>query len=394
VRLGCRLGAPTARIALLACAERCAPIPWQLDERDAEDRPVLDHGPEPTSDDVPETVDGNDEIVWMLEDSGRPMRSDEFPDAAQCGVEIALRFGELERRVYAFLWKTADPPLSPTAYVDYDPERDLVTGARSIVGLRGATPRYFALRSPAGEPTPNLLDRLKVRASARFLGLIPLHRNEDDLLTEFVAWKAGPIRVIRRQREWVRLGWGLRTPIFRNDSFAYRDFTELPVQLYLNYPPTYFFGAIEIQGVLDFRDLRGWQLVAGGSDRPLTIGSMGARERNALDQSSGDWFALAGQQATLIQTLTLSPSLATVKRQLVYRDDPDPQPPETVAGELPGVGYRLVDWRDVDRGAHSFTSTSYTVPPTYDIGQFLAEQRQELRIETNEIDSRFSARTN
>lgn len=377
----CLLGASIERLAVLACSERCAPIAWQLDERDGEDRPALDRGPEPNSDDSPGVLDDNDEILWMLEDAGRRIDTDEVPVLADCVLEVRLRLGELERWVYAFASRTPGPPRSPAMYVEYDPERDVVTGGRAIVGFRGATPQYFALRSVDAEPPRNLLDRLKVRAYARFLGLIPLWRNEDDLQTEFVAWKVGPIRVIRRQRQWVRLGWGLRTPIFRNDSFSYRDFSELPVSLRLNFPPTYFFLGIEIQGVLDFRDLRGWRLRTDRSNGPLPIGSITARQRTLLEQSSGDWFALFGDEVTLIQTLSVSPSLATVKRRLVYREEPAALPPEADRGEHPGVGYRLTDWGAVDRGVHWFTSTSYVAPPGYDVERFLAERSAELSIE-------------
>ena len=369
---------------MLACRERCVPIASQADERDAADLPVLDRGPEPNTDPSPGVLDENDEILFMLSDAGRRILPEEIPAAIDCLVEVRLSLGNAEGWVYAVV---SDPAgaVSPPPYVEYDPDRDAVTGARSVVGFRGATPRSFALRTRGGQP-PNLLDRLKVRAHARFLGLIPLSRDEDDLKTEFVAWKSGPIRVIRRQRQWVRLGWGLRTPIFRNDSFSYRDFSELPVSLVLNFPPTYFFGGIEIQGVLDFRGLNGWRLRSDGSIAPLPIGSITKRQSASLERSSGDWFALIGDEATLVQTLTVSPSLATVERRLVYREGTAAQPPEDDPGEHPGVGYRLTGWGAVDRGAHWFASTSYVLPAGYDVESFLAERIANLEMEARPLE--------
>ncbi len=382
--LDCLRGAAAETLAVVACAERCAPIPWQLDERDADGRLVLDQGPEPNPDDSPGVLDDADEIGWMLADAGRRMRPDEIPPGSRCAIEIALHQGDFAGWVYA-LSGPAPAPRAPDSYVQYDAVRDVIAGARVSMGFGSATPRYLALKGPPGAPERNLLDRLKVRAAARFLGVIPLWRDEDDLVTEIVGWRVGPIRVVRRQRQWVRLGWGLRTPIFRTDTVFYRDCADLPVHLRLNFPPTYFFGGIEIQGVLDFHDLRGWGVLAPGMVTPLPIGAMGAAEREALNERPGDWFALIGPDVTLVQVLTTGPTLASLRRRLVYREDSGGEPPESVRGELPGVGYRLTDWGGVDAGAHWFTSTSCALAAGADVERFLAARQLPVALESHAL---------
>jgi hypothetical protein len=366
-------------VAVFACSEKCEPIPWQLDERDPAGELALDQGPEPNLDQPPGVLDDNDILLWMASDLGRrtPVRS--LPSWADCVIQITARGRSFSGTVYV-VGGEQPAPRSPKSYVEYDPERDVITGARVETGFAGPTPTYFALRPAPGKTPVNLLDRLKVRAYARFLGIIPLRRDEDDLVTQMVSWRAGPIRVVRRQRQWIRLGWGLRTPIFRTDTLFYRDYSEIPVSLKLNFPPTYFFRAIEIQGVLDFRDLRGWRLLAAGLPSPLEIGSITWRERDRLNRLSGDWFALSSKAVTLVQTLSVSPSLASVSRRLVYRESRRGPEPESVPGEMPGVGYRLVDWGDVDRGHHWFVSASYALAPSADVGAFLAERRDDVAL--------------
>jgi hypothetical protein len=178
----------------------------------------------------------------------------------------------------------------------------------------------------------------------------------------------------------VQLGFGLRTPIFRTDTLFYRDYAYLPVHLRLNFPPTYFFGAIEVLGVLDFRDLRGWRLLAEGMKEPLLVGNLSKQQRRALNRLPGDWFAMLGPTVTLLQMLTTSPSLASIERTLAYRQETGWQKPERWKGEMPGVGYRLTDWSDVDEGHHWFASTSYARPPEVDVHHFLAAARQEPRL--------------
>jgi hypothetical protein len=375
--LACVDQARAVHTSVVACTDVCRPIPWQLDERDGGGRLCLDQGPEPNRDDPDGIVDRDDEILWMADDGGRRIRPQEIPADVVCAVEVAQRSGPAEEKwVYLFVWPSA-APRSAESYVHYDPRTDVVTGSRVGLGFGGPTPEYFALRPSANEPRVNLLDRLKVRASARFFGIIPLWRDEGDLRTEMVGWKAGPIRVVRRQRQWVVLGWGLRTPIFRTDTLFYRDYAYLPVHLRLNFPPTYFFRGIEVLGVLDFRDLGDWHLLAQGLPAALPIGTLDEEQRRDLNRRPGDWFALLGPSVTLVQMLTTSPSLATVERTLVLRRENGWQKPERWKGEMPGVGYRLTDWNGVDRGQHWFASTSYALPAGYDVHRFLAERHSE-----------------
>ncbi|MDX2168869.1 MAG: hypothetical protein SF182_17490 [Deltaproteobacteria bacterium] len=354
--LGCLRERREDELALFACAATCAPIPWQLDERDATGRWALDSGPEPNPDDAPQRLDDNDAVLWMAADGGRRAVLDELPPVAGCAVEIGAAQGDETRWVYA-LALPAPAPRSPLRYVDYDAARDLVFGERLALGFGAPTPRYLALRSPAGALGPNLLDRLKVRASARFFGLIPLGRDEDDIEWRFGAWRAGPIRVLRREYQWVRLGFGLRTPIFETESLITRNTIELPVRLRLNFPPTYFFSHIEVQAVLDFRDLHGWR-VAAADMPPRAVGVGG----DGLDGRRSDWIGLVGDDVTFVLELVLGESLRSLAPTLVYREQSDGPAPEEQMGEMPGIGFRLTEWSAIDRGTHGFAAVAYALP--------------------------------
>jgi len=381
--LGCLDGQSETAVELLACKETCAPIPWQLDERDGDGELALPDGPQPNPEVPSGVVDANDEILWMAADAGRRMRPDEVPHGARCGLAIELCEAAVTRWVYAF---AVPPPAarSPLRYVRYDPTRDTVESARVAIGFGAPTPRYLALRDGDGTIGPNLLDRLKVRASARFIGLIPLGRDEDDIQWIFGAWHAGAIRVVRREWQWVRLGWGLRTPIFRTESFVYRDYIELPVRLRLNFPPTYFFRGIEVQAALDFRDLQGWTVqTAQGSAG--AVGALSADDVDRLNQREVDWLALDGPITTLVLRLQLGDSLASLRRQILYREDDAGGAPETVPGEHPAIGFRLTDWSAVDRGQHGFTAFAYALPAGSDLEQFARDNAASIEITAKEI---------
>src|SRR5262249_28857787 len=157
----------------------------------------------------------NDLLVFMASDAGERAKPGQFPGHKPTAeVRIYDPIAATTRWAY-LLWYPSGAPRSPVSYVQYDPSADRVTGTRVSLGFNRGLPNYLAIRDRSTSEDTNLLDRLKVRASATFLwGLLRFSRNEDDLTTQFVGWHQGPIRVIRSQRQWIRLGWGIHSPTF------------------------------------------------------------------------------------------------------------------------------------------------------------------------------------
>jgi len=389
--LGLFDGCAVERLALLACKDNsgreiCEPVPFQIDEVDAQGHWVLDQGPQPNPEDPPEVLDANDRLLFMAGDAhDRVGRADLPPDTA--AIEISVRDPLTGETDWAYFLAYRDrAPRSVRSYVAYDPATDRVRGQRVTLGFRHGVPGYLAVDGTDvladGPAATSVLDRFKVRATATFLwGLIRFSRNEDDVTSEFVAWRQGPIRVIRRQRQWVRIGWGIHSPTFGSYTYFYRDSAELPVSLYLNFPPTYFFGDIEVRAFLDFRDLRTWSVLVPDLSEPIAVDGVMTAQKERLNQLPGSWFALRGPHVTLVQMLDVGASLASVRRRLVYNETSTPHdPPEEVPGEEPAIGYRLDRWEHVGAGAHQLASTSYALPPDLDVRQFMAARRVPLGV--------------
>lgn len=373
-------GAALPQLTVVACRPVCAPIPWQLDERDASGSFVLEHGAVPNLDDPPGVVDANDLILFMASDLGQRAADHALPLGCVSATEVEATDPRTGSRGWAYLLRFPyAAPQSSTSYVHYDAAADRLDGASVALAFARGTPRVLAHRS--GEDEVNLLDRMKIRASASFLwGLVTLRRTEDDVLTLPVAWHAGPIRIIRRQSVWIRLGWRWRTPIFAVDTFFNRDFAEMPVTLHLNFSPRLLFGKVAIRVSLDFRDLRGWQVETADGGRVAVDGTMSA-DKSAFARQEGRWFALHGPDLTLAQTLTLSPSLSGVRPRLYYRESlAADDPPESVRGALPEIGYTLTAWDQVSSGDHWFAANAYALPREQDVGEFMDLLHAPLRV--------------
>ena len=360
-------GVAIERVGVLACAsDACRPIPFQVDERDAEGRWVLDQGPEPTQDEPPGLIDDNDVLLFNAEDAGDRAARRNLPNGPVAEIRVHDPLSGVTRWAYVVGFGQR-APRADVNYVQYDPTTDRVRGSRVSLGFSDGVPAYLAI-----EEGPNLLDRLKVRASATFLfGLIHFARSEADLRTEFMGWHAGPIRVIRAQRQWVRLGWGIHSPTFGSYTYFYRDRAELPVGLRLNFPPTYFFADIVVRVVLDFRGLHGWLLQVPSVAESIRLDGQTTPTKEALNRATDSWFALRGPHITLVQTMEVSSSLATVRRRFFFHESVAASPPEALPGEQPGIGWQLDQWEHVGAGTHELSAVSYALPGDVDVRQFM-----------------------
>jgi hypothetical protein len=343
-RLG---GAPIARLGVLSSrGGRFAPIPFQVDERRGR-KIALPNGAEPTADDKPGVLDFEDLLVFMACDAGEQRSIADLEEAvgpAGAGASWReLRIEDPLGRASGFVYVVAAdaPPVTEERYVTYDAGGDLVRTARYRIGLVNALPTYFALASGTAV-TPNLIDGLRLRAEATLLANLAHWRlNEQQGHHELIAWRVGPVRVIRRSRHHVVVGLGIRLTAGVANTYFYPRHVYGPGSLKLPFSPGVLFREISAYGGVDGRDLRGWRYHAPGTPEKglLVDGHMDDVER--AFSSSGDWFVLAHHDGALLFVTRMSENLRRViSLGLVYRDDASrPNSPESVPGTVPLAGY-------------------------------------------------------
>ena len=358
-----RLGGPSiARLGLLAFRGGSgAPIPFQIDERIGS-KLALPEGPEPLQDDKPGIFDPDDNLVFMACDAGDQVSPETLARAlTAAGTVSAWREIRIEdpydhRAAFVYLVVAEHPPISDRRYVEYDAAHDIVSTARYRVGLVGALPVYFAL-ALAGPLGPNLLDGLRLRAQGTLrAGLATKTLDEQQGRHELIAWKAGPVRVVRRSRHHIYIGLGIYLTAGLAHTYFYAEHIFGPGSLKLPFSPQLFFRDINAWGGADFRDLRGWRYHAPGvPPKGFRIdGHMDAAER-AFD-AKGGWFLLEhGDMAFLVAT-SLSESLAKVLtlRPVYLDDETAAAPPERVVGSVPLVGFRARDVQRLPAGRYRF----------------------------------------
>ncbi len=357
------------KVGLIAFRDgHAAPIPFQVEEKRGR-KIAMPGGSEPTEDDRPGLLDPDDLLVFMACDAGERQDAarvekalaEHAPLTAWREIEVT---DPLDHQVgYVYLALSDRPPTTARRYVTYEPRGDLVRAARYRIGLVNALPTYFALVTD-GAPGPNLLDGLRLRAEATLradLAHWTLNERQGD--HELIAWRDGPVRVIRRSRHQVAIGLGIKLTAGIAHTYFYPRHVVGPGSLKLPFSPGLLFRHITAFGGADVRDLRGWRYYAPGVPQKgfLVDGHMDEVERAFA--GSGDWFVLSRGDQGLLFVTRMSENLArAVPLRLVYRDDgAEASPPEEVPGTVPLVGYEGRHVETLPGGRYQFALRVYVL---------------------------------
>jgi len=385
-------GTPIAQLALLAFhGDHSHPIPFPVDQRTGR-KLALPEGREPTRAAHPGVIGPDDLVVFMACDAGERAAPAEVAKLGSLSREIHLDDPVDHRSGFAYLVKADAPPASGARYVAYEPRGDLVTTARYRVGMVDALPNYFAIGSD-GALGPNLLDGLRLRADATLLAdLAHWHLTEQQGDHQLVAWKAGPVRVVRRSVHQVRIGLGIHLTAARAHSYFYPRHVFGPGSMKLPISPGWVFRDLAAFGGADFRDLRGWRYHAPGTPPEgfHVDGHMDEAER-AYD-ATGEWFVLAhGEQALMMVTRMSENLRRAIRVKLVYVDDAERHaPPENVPGSVPLVGYRGLDVERLPPDRYQFQLRIFNLTPYHagDERRVLAQLDAPLRVDVTPPDAR------
>ncbi len=264
-----------------------------------------------------------------------------------------------------FVYLGVDPALAVAAKdeVDYEPADDVIRADRYTTGFASPQTDYFSLADGKGHERGNLIDRLKARVEAKFLfGLVRFVRDESQVSETVLGAIDGPIRVVRRSRLAIEIGWGIPAPEILSDDYFYADHAEGPVHINLPFSLAYVFGDLDVEIFLDFRDLEDFEVRTRHSPEPLARVGEGTKLAGTV---LTDCFALRRGDVGFLHRLRFGPTLRPLVTELVYRDDPTLEdPPEDVPGARPAIGYRMTGWNAVGRGRHEIWLDMYVVDGT------------------------------
>jgi hypothetical protein len=243
-------------------------------------------------------------------------------------------------------------PHSP--YTHYNSHADKVDTERYSLAFSGTPlPSFLAFVDRIGDTGTNLINGIRVIGEVRFLkGLLTLRRTDQQIRSEVLAYRHGPIRTIRRARYWIPLPLGFRTS-GRIDVMFYRDVVEGTTVVRLKVPPRLILADGEVQAYFRFLDLSGARLIIEGQENVGVVnGHMDDAERT-LHQRPVRWAALKLQNGrTLLLIARLEGVLQRLEQRLYYDDA---AASGTQNSGTPAFGFEFSGVNELETGTHQLS---------------------------------------
>ena len=375
-------GAELSRLRLLSSRNgKLTPIPFQIDQKNVEndwvwdvipESPELDDGfndetsfrvehrkdlthdnQDPPGKDI---FDTNDVVVFLVKDAGDQDREAVLQLGAKrlVELEIADPVDQGKGWVYLAWFESGAPALSDVRYVRYEPANFRVSG-----------PQHEFLYSP--DHTMVLddfrLGGVSVLTENRIRGevtagvgpmVLDIEFSEKTIKGYNAGYIEGPVRIIKRSVEHIRLGPGIVSPAVNCDHFHYPWHAEIPVLISKRFPVR----QVSIRATSIFRASKFIRAEVDGVVKPIILGK-GSTQGNLLAENPEvDWIALTGDGISVINSvkvpekhrghLDVSPWLVNVT------GTPDTEATKSVAGVEAGYLIKTTDKTpDGDHVIHS-----------------------------------------
>jgi hypothetical protein len=374
------LGKDISSLSLFAASGgQAKPIPFQIDETNPQGDWVLTSIPpalkdanlKPETDDDNGKLDANDQLAFMVKDSGDRMDKTAYPKDVLSVDEITLTDPVSGGKSWVYLCSYAtNPPRSDVSYIKYDIAKDQVIAQSYVMGFAAKMPIAPGYVSVMG--SPNLIDRMKIRVVAHILA-IPYHIDEYQFVSKLSLYKAGPIRVIRRTKNAIKIFKIFQTPSAAVENVYYSNIASVPVRMTvpLNVAGVARMFALRVEstGGADFQNMHGWQFKSNVSPNWVTItGAMDETKKSLNGKGPLDWYCLKGPNRAFMIRITLnrkpdgSIQNIPLSTKLGFIDDDKAlDPPEDVPGQSPNVWFMIDGIDKLNKGTLYFFATMYMI---------------------------------
>ncbi len=343
------LGKQKEMLGLYAQKEDFIPIPYQIDELTPEGKYAFTSGKEAVEDADKGLIDGNDELVFMVRDTGDRISEESWPPENLGGIEIEVEDPLDGKKGWVYLLEFPKPPeRSEVDYISMDLSEGIYRIQARNYYLDNAEyppnafrPTVTSITPSAGGDNTDIYDSPKQRATLSLFFFI-VHKNETDIKTKIVASIDGPIRIINKNEIRLRLFWKLWLPTPESVTKLYYSHYDLPTNLYLpvgldQEAPS------RLRVSWDLADPAiGYKFYNSHNPNPVVIDGIMSPEEKALDSSYPDWNLVTGTHGTQINRFTFPPRLQGKDHRLYYQDDSRlADPPEMVPGQIGHTGFEV-----------------------------------------------------
>ncbi len=325
-------------------------IVFQIDQKDEQDRFVL----KPAGD-KNMLLSARDELVIRTEDLGEKIGNNVKLLKEQKLVELKVLSESLDRPGFVYINMASSKSSEPArkkVQLNYNKTDDVVSTDIFKIGFSDLNPFLvdeFHWKLDNGQWSDDLSDMMKIRHKGRFFGL-KFRRNQDDYSSVLTAVKQGPLRVIRRTENRIKVFWKLKTPtllidyIMTQDGFIMDTIIDIPFKI------SFFFSNLETITTMDWNpDQSGYMSVYSPKlGTAIRINGIDTKLKQTFNTIEDTHFSVATSKGNLDVDLQI-PENFPVRAMLYLADKPGtPDPPETFPGQTGNVGFKTIGWEKID----------------------------------------------
>jgi hypothetical protein len=284
--------------------------PARVDDGFDEEESELTAGPENLTYDDQDPpgksiFDKNDVVVFLAVDTGDKDRKSLMRLGADKLLELKITdpVNQAKGWVYLAYFESDAPAISDRRYVRYQPEKFRVSG-----------PDHEFLYSP--DHTMMLddfqLGGVSVFAGSRIRGEVTIgigpitfdfEFSEKDIRGYSSGYINGPVRIVKRSVEYVRLGSGIASPGVNCDHIHYPWHAEIPVLISKRFPVQ----RVSILATSVFRRANFSRVEVDGVVTPVLLGNHSADENLLMGNTEAEWIELAGDRISVVSSVKIPP---------------------------------------------------------------------------------------
>lgn len=365
------IGSPIGRISFCVIHEgQLKPIPFQIDRRDRKGEfqiPLTDKEREKEGRSL---FDENDECVFMAADMGKKMEAipGDFQGSLTAEIEIADPKTGQKGWVYAFVFHDRTPERAHQDYVSYDLEHDAIENDTYRIAFSKKLPFLVSTltwkEAETRRYSPNLADIMKVRHRGKLFHKFDFLRTQDDYTSKVVAVKDGPVRVIRRTANRVRILWELRTPSIFIDYVCYPNVFYMDTLIDIPFRIGWFFSDVETLMTMDGNDdpaVPQRKVYSKSAPQGLVIDGMMSDAKKAFNASRDPAFVISTFYGLIMVGMDLEKDFPIQYRVYLMDDKTVRDPPENIPGQFGNLGFLTTNWEALDTSLHHMIFSVYMV---------------------------------
>ena len=303
-------------------------IPFQIDQKDAENDWVWSVAPKPsenndwfndetasqvysqedlTHDDQDpsgrDIFDANDVVVFLAKDAGDQNREGVAQLGANRLVELEIVDpGDLGKGwVYLAYYESDAPDLSNVRYIQYEPAKFKVSGPEHEFSY---SPDHIMVLDDFRLGGVSILAGNRIRGEVTAgIGpmMLDIEFDEKTIQGYNAGYIEGPVRIVKRSVDHIRLGLGIDSPSVNCDHFHYPWHAEIPVLISKRFPVQ----RVSIKATSIFRESNFTTARADRVEKPILLGARSTQGNLLTENSEAKWIELAGKGISVINSIKI-----------------------------------------------------------------------------------------